>query len=65
MVLEVGEDGYYVARCVEVPEAVSQGRSREEALENVKEAIEAVLEWRMKREGRRRGKAVERVEVSV
>jgi len=38
------ESGYYAARCVELPEAISQGRTEEEALTNVREAIELVLE---------------------
>jgi predicted RNase H-like HicB family nuclease len=39
-----GESGYYAARCVELPEAISQGRTEEEALANAREAIELVLE---------------------
>lgn len=39
-----GEDGYYVAQCVELPAAITQGRTREEALSNIKEAISLVLE---------------------
>jgi len=38
------ESGYYAARCVELQEAISQGRTEEEALTNVGEAIELVLE---------------------
>jgi len=38
------ESGYYAARCVELPKAISQGRTEEEALANVREAIELVLE---------------------
>jgi len=33
-----------VAQCLEVHGAISQGRTKEEALRNVKEALEAVLE---------------------
>ncbi len=39
-----GEDGYYVVQCLEIPAAISQGRTQEEALRNIKEAIELVLE---------------------
>lgn len=39
-----GEDGYYVAQCVELPAAITQGKTKKEALENVKDAIELVLE---------------------
>lgn len=45
-VLTTGEDGWVCAQIAEVPEAISQGRSTEEALENVTEALEAALEWR-------------------
>lgn len=31
-------------QCVEIPGAISQGETREEALANIKEAIELVLE---------------------
>ena len=34
-----GEDGYVVAEVPSLPGCVSQGRSREEALANVREAI--------------------------
>ena len=42
--LRKGQDGYYVAQCLEVPGAISQGRTKEEALRIVKVALEAVLE---------------------
>ena len=42
--LRAGEDGYWVAQCLEVPGAISQGRTREEALAHVNEALELVLE---------------------
>ena len=44
VLLEVDEDGFYVARVPELPGCVSQGRTREEALENIREAILAYLE---------------------
>jgi predicted RNase H-like HicB family nuclease len=37
------EDGWIVARVLEVPGALSQGRSREEARENVLDALRTVL----------------------
>jgi len=37
-------DGWFVATCKELPEAVSQGADIEEATKNIKEAIAAVLE---------------------
>ncbi|MEX2448472.1 MAG: hypothetical protein WD404_06990 [Solirubrobacterales bacterium] len=37
------EEGWIVARILEVPGAVSQGRTREEARENVLDALRTVL----------------------
>ncbi|MGB9760067.1 MAG: type II toxin-antitoxin system HicB family antitoxin [Thermoproteota archaeon] len=39
------ETEMYVAQCIEIPQAISQGETEEEALKNVKEAIELVLEY--------------------
>jgi len=44
VVLKEDEDGWYAVQCVELPSAISQGRTREEALANIKEAIELLLE---------------------
>jgi len=41
-VLEPAEEGGFVIKCVELPVA-TQGESREEALANLKEAIEGYL----------------------
>ena len=38
------DSGWFAIRCVELPEAISQGKTEEEALRNIKEAIELVLE---------------------
>ena len=35
-----GEDGYWVAECPSLPGCVSQGKTRAEALANIKEAME-------------------------
>lgn len=43
VVITPGEDGYWVAECPSLPGCVSQGRSREEAIANIKEAIEAYI----------------------
>lgn len=37
------EDGWIVARVLEVPGALSQGRTREQAMENVMDALQTVL----------------------
>jgi predicted RNase H-like HicB family nuclease len=44
IILRKGEDGFYVAQCLEVPGAISQGRTKEEAIRNAKEALELVLD---------------------
>ncbi len=38
-----GEDGYLIAKCVELPAAMTQGKTKEEVTENMKEAITLVL----------------------
>jgi predicted RNase H-like HicB family nuclease len=42
-----GERGWIVAESPEVPGAVSQGRTEDEALQNIHEAVEGVLETRL------------------
>ena len=44
VVLSSGEDGWIVASCPLIPGCISQGRTREEALENIQEAIALCLE---------------------
>jgi len=46
VILKAGEDGFIVAECPVIPGCVSQGRTRREALRNVREAIELCLETR-------------------
>jgi predicted RNase H-like HicB family nuclease len=38
------EDGWYMGQCEQVPAAMTQGRTIEEVMENLKEAIMLVLE---------------------
>jgi predicted RNase H-like HicB family nuclease len=38
-----GEDGFWVAECPSLPGCISQGTSREEAIENIREAIQAYV----------------------
>jgi predicted RNase H-like HicB family nuclease len=45
-IYEDGENGWIVATCPEVPGAITQGRTHEEARENLKDAIHAMLEAR-------------------
>ena len=49
VILEQGEDGYIVAECPVLPGCVSQGKTEGEALANIKDAIEGILELRRKR----------------
>lgn len=44
VILYPGEDGYWVAECPSLPGCVSQGRSKSEAIDNVREAIEVYVE---------------------
>ncbi|VVB84329.1 HicB_like antitoxin of bacterial toxin-antitoxin system [uncultured archaeon] len=44
IILEKEDEGGYSAQCLELPGAISQGETKEEALRNIKEAIELVLE---------------------
>ncbi len=43
-VIEQDEAGYYVAEVPALPGCLSQGKTREEAIANIKEAIEGWLE---------------------
>ncbi|MBI5324512.1 MAG: type II toxin-antitoxin system HicB family antitoxin [Ignavibacteriae bacterium] len=44
--LDRDEDGVWIAECPSIPGCVSQGKTKEEASENIKEAIELCLEVR-------------------
>jgi len=44
VVIERGEDGYFSARCPALKSCWSQGKTREEALQNIREAIDLFLE---------------------
>ncbi len=44
VILEKEEEGGYSVQCLELPGAISQGETKEDALLNIKEAIELVLE---------------------
>ena len=46
VILERDETGMIVAECPAIPGCVSQGRTEQEALENITEAIQACLEAR-------------------
>lgn len=44
VILYPGEDGYWVAECPSLPGCISQGKTEQEALANIKEAIELWIE---------------------
>ena len=44
VILEPQDEGGFTVRCLELPGAISEGETREEALANIKEAIGLVLE---------------------
>ena len=44
VIIEEGEDGYLVVRCPALPGCWSQAKTREEAMANVREAIELYVE---------------------
>ncbi len=56
---EPDEAGWVVARVLEVPGALSQGRTRAEARENVLDALRTVLTPDDELSGRRSGKDLE------
>jgi predicted RNase H-like HicB family nuclease len=49
VMIDRDEDGVWVVECPSIPGCVSQGKTKEEALENIKEAIQLCLEVRAER----------------
>ena len=43
VIIHPGEDRYWVAECQSLPGCISQGETKEEAIRNIKEAIEAYI----------------------
>jgi len=41
VVIYPGENGYWVAECPSLPGCLTQGKTKEEAVANIREAIEA------------------------
>jgi antitoxin HicB len=58
--LEEAEEGGYVITCPALPGCISEGETREEALENIKDAIQGYLDTL-----RRHGDRMPRVEVEI
>jgi len=44
VVIYPGEDGFWVAECPSLPGCISQGATREEAVQNIREAIDLYVE---------------------
>ena len=44
VIIQQDEDGMFVAECTSLPGCISQGKTREEALENIRDAITGYLE---------------------
>jgi predicted RNase H-like HicB family nuclease len=47
--IDRGEDGAWIVECPSIPGCVSQGTTREEALDNIRDAIKLCLEVRAER----------------
>jgi predicted RNase H-like HicB family nuclease len=43
VIIYPGEDGFWVAECPSLPGCVSQGENREQAIQNIREAIEGYI----------------------
>jgi predicted RNase H-like HicB family nuclease len=43
VIIYPGEDGYWVAECSSLPGCISQGSTKEEAVANIKEAIQGYV----------------------
>jgi predicted RNase H-like HicB family nuclease len=44
VIMHPGEDGYWVIECPSLPGCISQGKTKDEARANIKEAIELYIE---------------------
>ena len=43
VVIYPGEDGYWVAECLSLPGCISQGKTKQEAVSNIREAIDGYI----------------------
>ncbi|MFB0515699.1 MAG: type II toxin-antitoxin system HicB family antitoxin [Candidatus Neomarinimicrobiota bacterium] len=43
VIIYPGEDGYWVVECPSLPGCISQGDTKEEAIRNIREAIEGYI----------------------
>ena len=44
IIIKPGEDGFWMAECPSLPGCISQGRSKQEAVKNIREAVQGYLE---------------------
>jgi predicted RNase H-like HicB family nuclease len=44
VIIYSGEDGYWIAECPSLPGCISQGKTKEDAIRNIREAIELYVE---------------------
>ncbi|MDO8549397.1 MAG: type II toxin-antitoxin system HicB family antitoxin, partial [Ignavibacteria bacterium] len=44
IIVQKDEDDYFVAECPTLPGCISQGKTREEAIENIQDAIKGYIE---------------------
>jgi predicted RNase H-like HicB family nuclease len=44
------DDGWYAAKCAQVPEAITQGKTLKEVKENLIDAIELVLQMKIQQQ---------------
>lgn len=63
VLISSGEDGWLVVECPSIPGCISQGRTVQEAVDNIKEAIEGCLEVMEERVKAKAGQSV--MEVTV
>jgi len=49
VVITMGEDGWYIVECPALPGCISQGKTVDQALENIKDAIQGCLTVRNER----------------
>jgi predicted RNase H-like HicB family nuclease len=54
LALHRDEDGVWIVECPAISGCVSQGKTKEEALENIKDALELCLDLRGERDRRER-----------
>lgn len=44
VVIYPGEDGYWVVECPSLPGCISQGKTKQEAINNIKQAVQGYIE---------------------